>query len=65
MAKIKEVKWYAKNEFFYNEFHFWKDQEIKGLTDEQMKGLNDMIYSKSAETEMEIVEESNKKGDKK
>jgi len=65
MAKIKETKWYASYEFTYNTFHFWKDQEIKGLTDEQMKGLNGMIYSKSAETEMEIVEETTKKGDKK
>jgi len=65
MAKIKTVKWYATNEFTYRTFHFFRDQEIKGLTDAEIAGLNEQVYKKEVETDMEIVEESKKEKEKK
>ena len=46
MALKKVEKWFAVNEFTYNTHHFFRGQEIKGLTQEEMTGLNDLIYKK-------------------
>jgi len=63
MAKVTETKWYAKDEFTYKAYHFFKDQEIKGegLTDADIKGMNDLVYSKSIPTDLEVEEKGGKK----